>query len=139
MNDAMELETMLASVRNDVVEYVTGRPPGSRFPTLDRRVVVTGPESLVRLVAAGEVRVLDELISMLDVRERAWAAEVLLAAMTGHESDIVNSFSTEPDAWWDTMGGSAPRRWKNWLEMVRGRLVWNPEARLFTLGDEDKA
>jgi hypothetical protein len=123
----MSIEDLLEAVRNDRVEFVTTRPPGSRFALLGRRVVVTGPEELVELSRTGDPRVLEELVELLKEPDRAWAAEVLLAALTRREEEIVNSFAATPDEWWPAVGGTAHERWAEWLSGARGRLSWDAE------------
>jgi hypothetical protein len=128
----MELKNMLAAVSNDRVEFVTMRRPGLKFITLGRRVVVTGPPELVELSATGDVKALEELVSMLREHDRAWAAEVLLAAMTGGEEDIVGSFAAIPDEWWDSVGKTAYERWSAWLKQAKEKLVWDSQKKVFS-------
>jgi hypothetical protein len=127
----MELKDMLAAVRNDRIEFATMRPPGSQFTTLDRQVVVTGPPELVELCAMGDVRVLDELVKLLEDPNRAWAAMVLLAAMTRREEKVVDSFAANPDDWWNSLGKAAYRRWTQWLDESIDKLVWDAKDRVF--------
>jgi len=131
MDKHMKFENLLEAVKNDRVEFLTTRPPGSRFATLERRVVVTAPAELVELSRSGEVQVLNELVKLLKDPDRAWAAEVLLAAMTGIEEKMVDSFAASPDQWWSSVGNSAYERWANWLSEAKGNLVWNAEERRF--------
>ena len=105
----------LEAVRNDRVEFVTRRPPGSPFAALEREVVVTGPPELRQLAAAGDADVLDDLIDLLDDPERAWAAEVVLAAATGREAKQVDAVAARPGEWWDAVGRGAQERWRDWL------------------------
>ena len=127
----MELEDMLAAVRSDRVEFVTMRPPGSAFATLERRVVVTGPPELVELAGTGDPAVLDELVKLLKDPERAWAAMVLLASMTCREEKIVDAFAARTGEWWDPVGKTAYERWYKWLDASREKLVWDTENRIF--------
>lgn len=127
----MELKGMLEAVRNDRIEFVTMRPPGSEFVTLERRVVVTGPQELVNLSGMGDLYVLDELIKLLKEPDRAWAAVVLLAAMTRREEKMVDSFATIPDEWWDSVGKTAHERWNKWMKEKNEKLVWDSENKVF--------
>lgn len=127
----MEFKNLLEAVKNDRVEFVTMRPSGSPFATLERRVVVTGPVELVELSRSGDVQVLDELVELLKDPDRAWAAEVLLAAMTGIEEKMVDSFAASADQWWAMVGHTAYERWSNWLRENRERLAWDSEDRMF--------
>ena len=68
---------------------------------------------------------------MLKDPDRAWAAEVLLAAMTRNEEKLVDSFDGGPDKWWETLGETAYERWSKWLEENKHRLVWNSDKVCF--------
>ena len=127
----MEVEAMFAAVRNDRIQLVTFRPPGSAFATLERRVVVTGPPELVKLSKTGDLRVLDQLVNLLSESDRAWAAVVLLAAMTGQEAKTVDVYAAHPDQWWDTVGSTAREYWSRWLDEEREKLVWDVEDSIF--------
>ena len=128
----MTRDEQLEAVRTGAVEFATLRPPGSSFAVLDRQVVVTGPPALVELARAGEVDVLDDLVELLGDPETAWAAEVLLAAMTGREAKTVETFGGDVAGWWETHGRDAQERWSAWLESERDALRWDPEAGVFT-------
>lgn len=132
----MKFAKLLEAVHNDRIEFLTMRPPDSPFATLERRVVVTGPEELVRLSGTGEVQVLKDLVELLKNPERAWAAEVLLAAMTGREAKMVDSFAATPEQWWPSVGKSASERWSDWLTETEGKLVWDADNGTFVETDE---
>lgn len=123
---------MLEVVRNDRIEFATMRPPGSQFAVLERRVVVTGPPELVNLSGTDNLDVLDGLVKFLKEPNRAWAAVVLLAAMTRKEEKMVDTFAAIPDEWWDSVGRTAYERWSIWLRETREKLVWDAENKIFT-------
>ncbi|MDZ4719528.1 MAG: hypothetical protein SH847_13820 [Roseiflexaceae bacterium] len=125
------VEALLAHVRDTEIQFVTMRPPRSQFTTLERRVVVTGPAELVELARMGDRRVLDKLIDLLQQPDRAWAAVVLLAAMTGHESKIIDSYATSPQHWWAALGETAHDRWAAWLQNIGTKLVWDAAQGMF--------
>jgi len=129
----MAVESTMAQVYNEQIEFVTLASPGSPFATLERRVVVTAPPALVALAQSGDTRVLDELVPLLADPERAWAAEVLLAAMTGEEAKIVDSFAAHPSEWWATLGENAQARWREWLEVRQDKLVWDQAEQMFSV------
>ncbi len=131
----MNLQEQLASVRNDRIEFATSRPDGSQFATLDRRVLVTAPPELVELSLAGDLQVLDQLVELLKDPERAWAAVVLLAAMTRREEKIVDNNASKPDQWWEPFGRTAFDRWSNWLQENRDKLVWDSADHVFVQKD----
>src|SRR5690348_2631771 len=107
----MDLRDLLASVRNDRIQFATARPSDSQFTTLERRVLVTGPAELVELSEMGNVRVLDELVKLLREPNQAWAAAVLLASLTRWEEKLIDAFAANPAAWWDGVGKTAWERW----------------------------
>jgi len=131
----MTWQSLLSSVRNDLIEFATMRPPGSPFVTLERRVFVTAPPELVKLAAIGDPAVLDALAPMLGERDRAWAAQVLLSAMTRREEKFVDTWATEPDAWWEVMGTDAADRWQGWLDEYRDKLAWDTSEQCFKQTD----
>lgn len=135
-NSQMELDEMLSAVRNERVQFATMRPPGSAYAVLERQVVVTAPPELVQLSQTGELRVLDELVELLRDPDRAWAAEVLLAAMTRREEKMVDTFATMPDQWWESAGQTAYQRWHTWLAAERDKLVWDSENNVFVVKQE---
>jgi hypothetical protein len=122
---------LLDAVRNENVEFATVRPPDSEFALLDRRVVVVSPPELEQLASTGDVEVLAALVDLLRDPERAWAAEVVLSAMTRREEKEVEAFSTQPDEWWDTLGEGAHERWSTWLDGNRTRLAWDRDTGSF--------
>jgi hypothetical protein len=134
----MHWQALLFFVQGDRIAFLTARPENSPFVTLERRVVVTGPPELVELSRTGDVAVLDELVKLLDDPNRAWAAEVILAAMTGEEGKMVDSFATRPADWWKALGTTARERWRKWLAEVRDRLLWDPAAHAFVERAEKK-
>jgi hypothetical protein len=127
----MEFRDSLSFVRNDLIQFVTMQAPGSQFTTLERRVVITGPPELVELSGSGDRRVLEELVGLLKSREKAWAAMVLLAALTGKEEKVVDMFAASPDNWRESLGKTAYDRWSLWLTESIGKLYWSSENRLF--------
>jgi hypothetical protein len=107
------------------------RPDDSPFSTLERRVVLTGPPELLELTASGDPEILDTLVTLLKEPTRAWAAEVLLAALTRNEEKIVDAFQASPNDWWVSLGKTAYERWQKWLTETRSELVWDPVNRVF--------
>jgi len=130
-DQTMGLTQMLDAVTDNKIEFVTTSIDRATLPTLGRRVVVTGPPEVVKLLSIGDVRVLEELVGLLRDPHRAWAAEVVLASLTHNEEDIVNAFAAHPDQWQDSAGKNAYGRWNEWLQSSRGKLVWDPEAHVF--------
>jgi hypothetical protein len=111
----MELKKMLDAVRNNLIQFATIRPPGSKFAAIERSVIVSGPPELVELSRMKDSEVLKELTNLLRDRDKAWAAEVLLAAITHHEEKVVDAFMTAPEEWWESVGRTAYDRWNAWL------------------------
>jgi hypothetical protein len=127
----MDLNESLTSVRNDLIQFVTVNPADSRFTSLGRRVVITGPPELLELSRSGDVCILDDLVALLKDRDRAWAAMVLLSALTRKEEEIVNAFASRREKWWDAVGNTAYDRWSKWLNESRSKLTWDADNRVF--------
>jgi len=130
-NFSMVEQQWLNAVTDQKIQFVTTGAAGAPLPTLGRRVVVTGPPEVVQLMASGDVRVLKELVALLSDRDRAWAAEVVLASLTRHEEGIVNAFAARPEQWQKSLGEGAQDRWNEWLKPREGKLRWDPESRTF--------
>ncbi len=128
----MESRDSLNFVRDDQIQFVTTRSPGSQFTTLERRIVITGPPELVKLSGSGDKGVLEDLVGLLKYRDRAWAAMVLLAALTGREEKVVDMFAASPNNWRESLGKTAYDRWSVWLTESGDKLFWDSESRLFT-------
>jgi hypothetical protein len=126
--DTMQVVQRMTAVQNAKIEFSTFRPPGSTRAVIGRRVKVTAPPALVTMSQTDDLTILDELVPLLSIRERAWAAEVMLAAMTGHEADLVGNYGGEPNAWIDTIGATARDRWSRWLAEHRAALTWDAES-----------
>lgn len=120
-------------VNNDTIEFITARPSNSNFSTLERRVIVTAPPAAVELAGSGDAQALDSLVGLLAKPDRAWAAEVMLAAMTGREAKQVDSFARSPEKWWDDVGMDAEVRWQVWLDKNRKQLKWSDAESMFVL------
>lgn len=122
-----------AAIRNDTIQFATMRRPDATLPTRDRMVVVVAPPEAVALARRGDLALLDQLVALLADPERAWAAEVMLAALTGHEADLVNDFQGSPGSFLDVLGKTAPERWQAWLAGVRGKLQWDAASNQFVV------
>jgi len=127
----MELTDQLDAVRNNRIQFATMRPEGSQFATLERRVVITEPQELVALSRSGDLGVLEQLVELLKDPDRAWAAMVLLAAMTRVEEKIADNYAARPQDWWDDFGKTAFARWSKWLAENREKLRWDPDNKVF--------
>lgn len=133
---SMQVTQLLKAVTNAKVEFVTTGGDRAALPTAGRRVVVTGPPEVVKLMSIGEVGVLDGLVNLLTDPRRAWAAEVVLASLTHHEEDIVNAFAARPAQWQESVGKNAYERWNEWLKSRRDKLRWDAEAHVFVESGE---
>ena len=128
----MNTKDQLDAVRNNRIRFATMRPEGSQFTTLERRVVITEPQELVALSRSGDLGVLDQLVELLRDPDRAWAAMVMLAAMTRVEEKIADNYSARPQDWWDDFGKTAFARWSKWLAENREKLQWEKENNVFS-------
>jgi hypothetical protein len=85
----------------------------------------------VELTKIGDAQILTRLINLLKKPSRAWAAEVLLAALTGREEKLVDSFASQQEKWWEAIGQTAYERWSSWLDQSRSKLVWDSKEKVF--------
>jgi hypothetical protein len=122
-----------AAIRNDTIQFATMRPPEATLPTRGRRVIVVAPPEAVALARRGDPALLDQLVALLADPERAWAAEVMLAALTGNEADLVNAFQGTPESFPDALGKTAPARWQSWLAKMRDKLSWDAARNQFVV------
>jgi len=128
---AMAQHDELDVLRNETIEYATYRPPGATLPTRGRQIMVVAPPEAVALVRRGDIALLDQLLPLLADPKRMWAAEVMLAALTGNDADLVNDFQGPPERFVTEWGEGAQERWKKWLDGVRARLQWDPSRNQF--------
>jgi hypothetical protein len=115
-----------------------GLPPR---PVLGFRIVIENPPELIQLSRTNDTRILDELLRLLNYRDRAWAANVLLGKMMGLvpidiEVDILHNKvdfskydikSVSPEKWWEAEGKTlhAKKAWITYLRKVRPTMKWN--------------
>lgn len=116
VDEVPQMRTSLdvSGVRNDRIQVVTFRPEGARFAVLDRQIAVVGPPDLVEFVERAKRANrsdLQALLPLLDDPNRSWAAEAVLAAVTGEEVDIVNTFAGMPSEFHRAVGVGARARW----------------------------
>src|SRR5262245_41309353 len=120
------IERLLAAVVDGDIQFASLAPP-DRY-AFGRRIVVVSPPQLMELAGTGDVRVLDHLVDLLGVPGRAWAAQVVLSAMTRRDEKLVEASQTAPDEWLDSaVGRGAHARWSAWLAEHRDRLTWDPD------------
>jgi hypothetical protein len=128
---AMAQHDDLDVVRNDTIQYATYRPPGATLPTRGRQIMVVAPPEAVALVRRGDIALLDQLVPLLADPKRMWAAEVMLAALTGNDADLVNDFQGPPEKFVAEWGEGAQERWQKWLDSKRGKLQWDASRNQF--------
>jgi hypothetical protein len=94
----------------------------------DLRIFILNSPKIYWLSNTNDPKVLDELVQLLDVPDRAWAANVTLAKMLGKAS--LGDFEIRVDKaeqWWETGGktGKAKQEWAAYLDKVRPTLKWS--------------
>jgi hypothetical protein len=101
-------------------------------------LVIQGPPPLVFLSKIPDPKILDELVELLDVPGRAWAAHVLLSKLLGQGS--VTIFNPDQPGvefvgqdlinyWWETEGktGKAKQNLQIYLQKVKPTLEWRSD------------
>ncbi|MGB7414277.1 MAG: hypothetical protein WA902_08720 [Thermosynechococcaceae cyanobacterium] len=96
---------------------------GRQLRSIATRVFIQGPVKAYKLSYVNDPRVLDELINLLTVEDRAWAAHIIIHKMLG-----VELLDKSPEQWWLEEGqtGKEKEYWTQYLKEVRPSLVWNP-------------
>lgn len=94
----------------------------------ENRVFILNSPKIYWLSNTNNPKILDELIKLLDVPGRAWAANVILAKMLGKAS--LGDFDIRVDKasqWWESKGkvGKAKQEWAAYLKQVKPTLRWS--------------
>jgi hypothetical protein len=113
-----------------------GLPPR---PRLRFKIIVEDSPELIQLSNTNDVRIFDELLRLLNYRDRAWTANILLGKMMGlppYEIEVavlLNKFenydfrSVSPQKWWETEGKTlrAKKAWITYIRKVKPTLKWH--------------
>lgn len=134
----MKWHDYLSSIDNQNIQFATMRPPGSAFATLERKVVIIAPKAAVNLTKIDDAALIPALIELLQNSQKAWAAEILLTAITGGDGKIVESFSGSSDEWWDNVGQNAYGKWHNWHQENKENIVWSKSEKIFVVNKSPK-
>jgi hypothetical protein len=110
------------------------------FPTQNYKIIIEKPSELVQLSNTNDFRILDELLKLLNYRDRAWAAHVLLSRMMGLTLIVAESYvldnqvglytydvkSISPEKWWETEGKTlhAKKAWITYIRKVKHATKW---------------
>jgi hypothetical protein len=121
----------LDAVDNTTIQFVSYRPSGSVFALLDRKIGITGPAAVLNLVEEADPNLLTALIDLLKDPQKAWAAAIILTALTGGDGKVVESFSGRPEKWWEAIGTNAYGYWKNWYQENKNNLQWDKSKKIF--------
>jgi hypothetical protein len=131
----MKWKPFINAVSNKTIRFASFRPPESPFATLERQVKVTGPDSVLELIRFADTSLLPSLIEFLKTPEKAWAAEIILTAITETDGKILESFSLNPSKWWDAIGLNAFTKWNTWYLKNRDKIKWDEKLQIFKTGE----
>jgi hypothetical protein len=94
----------------------------------DLRIFIQSSSRIYKLSNFNDLRILDELINLLDEPDRAWAAHVVLAKMLGVTGIDPWIPWIQPDEWWEQEGKTlkAKQKWTEYLEKIKPTMVWSP-------------
>lgn len=106
-----------------------GLPP---WPTQNYKIIIEKSSELIQLSNTNDFRIIDELLRLLNYRDRAWAANVLLSRMMGlttietelyvldNKVDLYtyNFKSVSPEKWWEAEGKTLHAK-KDWITYIR--------------------
>jgi hypothetical protein len=115
-----------------------GLPP---WPRPNYKIIIEKPSELIQLSNTNDFRVFDELLRLLNYRDRAWAAHVLLSRMMGitlleAESYVLNNKvnlytydvkSISPEKWWEIEGKTlhAKKAWITYIRKYKPFMKWH--------------
>lgn len=131
----MKWKPFINTVNNKTIRFATFRPPGSSFATLERQIKITAPDSVVELIRLADTSLLPSLIEFLKTPKKAWAAEIILTAITETDGKILESFSGNPSTWWGTIGVNAFNKWNTWYSKNKNKIVWDEKMQIFKMSD----
>jgi hypothetical protein len=114
-----------------------GLPP---WPRPNYKIIIEKSSELIQLSNTNDIRILDELLRLLNYRDRAWAAHILLSRMMGltpvhaelyvldNQVDLstYNFTSVSPEKWWETEGKTlhAKKAWITYIRKVKFATKW---------------
>jgi hypothetical protein len=92
------------------------------------RIVIRNSSELIQLSNIGDIRVIEELVKLLDVPGQGWAAQVLIWKMMGRPN-----VSSTAEKWWQAEGqiGKAKKDWAAYIQKVKPSMRWNKERQYF--------
>jgi hypothetical protein len=113
-----------------------GLPP---IPRLDFKTIIESPPELIKLSNTNDIRIFDELLRLLNYRDRAWAANILLGKMMGlspytiEVAVLLNKFENydyklvSPEKWWEVEGKTlrAKKAWITYIRKVKPTMKWH--------------
>jgi hypothetical protein len=91
------------------------------------RIFILDSPSIYWLSNTNDPEILDALVQLLDIPDRAWAANVTLAKMLGSTGLSFEIREGKAEQWWETEGktGKAKQEWAAYLEKVKPTLKWS--------------
>lgn len=129
----MTWQPLLKSVTNKTIQFASYSPERSTFAVLERNIIVTGPDSVLQLMKAGDIAILTSLIDLLKDSTKAWAAEIILTALTAGDGKVIESFAGDPKKWWEAAGANSYTYWDSWYKKNQDVIEWNNETQKFEL------
>jgi hypothetical protein len=108
---------------------------------MESLLIIEKSSELIQLSNTNDFRILDELLRLLNYRDRAWAANVLLSRMMGlttietelyvldNKVDLYtyNFKSVSPEKWWETEGKTlhAKKAWITYIRKFKPLIKWH--------------
>lgn len=92
-------------------------------PSIRSQIVIKNPVKAYRISYTNDPQILYELINLMEVKERAWAANIVVSKMLGLTSET----DLSPERWWIEKGqtGEAKQQWTTYLNKVSSSLKWS--------------
>jgi hypothetical protein len=113
-----------------------GLPP---LPQFRFKTIIEDPSDLIQLSNTNDIRIFDELLRLLNYKDRAWAANIVLGKMMGLnpydiEVEVLhNKFedydfkSVSSEKWWEVEGKTlrAKKAWITYIRKVKPTMKWH--------------
>lgn len=121
------MNDFLHGLDNSTIKYAIGIPKDSPFiTTLGREVIILGPDwvcNLWRLGLAPE-DIIPKLLTLFDSDDKDWAANVLLYAITRHDTMFVEAYAANIEKWRIEEKDFDFSVWQKWWTKNQGHLIW---------------
>jgi hypothetical protein len=129
-------EEIIVLSPNEYRPISIGLPPR---PAVRFRTIIEDSPELIQLSNTNDTRIFDDLLRLLNYRDRAWTANILLGKMMGlpplnieaevllNKVDNYDFKSVSPEKWWEVEGKTlrAKKAWITYIRKVKPTMKWH--------------